>query len=181
MGRGADAHALGDGVGDVEHLADRLGQQVARDAGQDDDGTGQGRDAAQLSGDVHADGSGDGLGQQGHILLTGQAHGHGQSQRAAQTDQGAHRDARDDGSGVLLEQVPLFIQRDGQADGGGQQQIADRRGADFVIRVGDVQHTEQDDDEDAAQQQRVEDGLARHPVDEGAQCKGRQREQNAPR
>ena len=181
MGRGADAHALGNGVGDVEHLADRLGQQVARNAGQDDDGTGQGRDAAQLSGNVHADGGGDGLGQQGHILLTGQAHGHGQSQRAAQTDQGAHRDARDDGGGVLLEQVPLFIQRDGQADGGGQQQIADRRGADFVIRVGDVQHTEQDDDEDAAQQQRVEDGLARHPVDEGAQCKGRQREQNAPR
>ncbi len=52
MGRGADADALCDGVGDVEELADHLGQQVARDAGEDDDGTRQGCDAAQLSGDV---------------------------------------------------------------------------------------------------------------------------------
>ena len=31
----------------MKRLADRLGQQVAHDARQDDDGTGQGRDAAK--------------------------------------------------------------------------------------------------------------------------------------
>ncbi len=181
MGGGADAHALGDGVGDVEDLADRLGQQVARDAGEDDDGTGEGRDAAQLGGNVHADGRGDGLGQQGDVLLAGQVHGDGQRHGTAEADQRAHRDARDDGGGVLLEQVPLLIQRDGKADGGGQQQVADRGRADLVIGVGDLQHTEQDDDEDAAQQQRVEERLAGHFIDEGAQREGGQRQQHAPR
>ena len=181
MGGGADAHTLGDGVGDVEDLADRLGQQVARDAGEDDDGTGKGCDAAQLGGNIHADGCGDGFGQQGDVLLAGQVHGDGQRQGTAEADQRAHRDARDDGGGVLLEQVPLLIQRDGKADGGGQQQIADRGRADLVIGVGDLQHAEQDDDEDAAQQQRVEERLAGHFVDEGAQREGGQRQQHAPR
>ena len=90
MGRGADADALCDGVGDVEELADHLGQQVARDAGEDDDGTRQGCDAAQLSGDVHADGRGDGLRQEGGVLLPGEAQREGQSQSAAQAHQRTH-------------------------------------------------------------------------------------------
>ena len=90
MGRGADADALCDGVGDVEDLADHLGQQVARDAGEDDDGTRQGRDAAQLSGNVHADGRGDGLRQEGGVLLPGEAQREGQSQSAAEAHQRTH-------------------------------------------------------------------------------------------
>ena len=109
MGRGADADALCDGVGDVEDLADHLGQQVARDAGEDDDGTRQGRDAAQLSGDIHADGRGDGLRQEGGVLLPSEVQCEGQSQSAAQAHQSTHGDARDDGGGILLQQVPFFI------------------------------------------------------------------------
>ena len=90
MGRGADADALGDGVGDVEGFADHLGQQVARDAGEDDDGTGQGRDAAQLGGDIHADSRRDRLGQEGGVLFPGEAHGQCQRQHAAKADQRAH-------------------------------------------------------------------------------------------
>ena len=74
----------------MEDLADHLGQQVARDAGEDDDGTRQGCDAAQLSGDVHADGRGDGLGQEGGVLLPGEAQREGQSQSAAQAHKRTH-------------------------------------------------------------------------------------------
>ena len=98
----------------MKRLADRLGQQVAHNARQDDDGTGQGCNAAQLCSYIHADGGGHGFGQQGGVLLLGQVQRQRQSQRAAQADQRAHRDARNDGSGVCLEQVELFIQRDGQ-------------------------------------------------------------------
>ncbi|MCL0149127.1 hypothetical protein M2T53_28470, partial [Klebsiella pneumoniae] len=69
VGCGADTDAPGDGVGDVADLADRLGHEGTQDAGEDDDGTRQGRDAAQLSGDIHADGRGDGLRQEGGVLL----------------------------------------------------------------------------------------------------------------
>ena len=60
------------------------------DAGEDDDGTRQGRDAAQLSGNVHADGRGDGLRQEGGVLLPGEAQREGQSQSAAQAHQRTH-------------------------------------------------------------------------------------------
>ena len=181
MGRGADAHAFGDGVGDVEHLAHRFGQQVARNAGEDDDGTGQGGNAAQLSGHIHADGSGHGFGQQGGVLLFGQVQRQGKSKGTAQADQCANRDAGDDGGGVLPEQVPLFIQRDGQGHGGRQQQVVHRGGAGLVVGVGNLAHRQEDDDKDAAQQQGIEDGFAGDPVDQGTQCKGCQREQHAPR
>jgi len=80
-----------------------------------------------------------------------------------------------------LQQIPLFIERDGEADGGRQQQIVHRGGTDLVVGVGDVQHTQQDDDEDAAQQQRVEDGLAGGFVEESTQRESGQRQQHAPR
>ena len=127
-----------------------------------------------------ADGRGDGFGQQGGVLLLGQVQRQCQRQRTAQAHQRAHRDARDDGGGVLLEQIPLFIEGDGKADGGRQQQVVDRGGAGLVIGVGDVQHAEQNDDKDGPQQQRVEKGLAGDLVDEKAQGEGGQREQHAP-
>ena len=180
MGCRADAHALGDGVGDVEQLAHGLGQQCAHDAGDDDDGTGQGGNAAQLSCHVHADGGGHRLRQQSSVLLLGQVHCQRQCKGAAQTDQRAHRDARDDGGRVLFEQVQLFIQRDSQRHRSGQQQVAYRRGAGLVVPIGDIAHRQKNDDKNTAQQQRVKDGLAGHPVDEHTQPKGCQRKQHAP-
>ena len=118
---------------------------------------------------------------EGGVLFPGEAHSQCQRQHAAKTDQRAHRDARDDGGGILLQQVPLFIQRDGEADGGRQQQVIHRRGTGLVVGVGDVQQAQKEDDKDAAQQQRIEDGLAGGLVDEGAQCEGGQRQQHAPR
>ena len=180
MGCRAKAHALGDGVGDVEHLAHGFGQQCAHDAGHDDDGTGQGGDAAQLCGHIHADSGGHGFRQQGGVLLLGQVHCQRQCKRAAQADQRAHRNARDDGGRVLFEQIQLFIQRDGQRHCGGQQQVAYRRGAGFIVPIGDIAHRQKEDDKNAAQQQRVEDGLAGHLIDDRAQRKGRQRKKHAP-
>ena len=90
MGCSADAHALGNGVGDMEQLAHGLGQQGTHDAGDDHDGTGQRRNAAQLCGHIHADGGGHGLGQQGGILLPGQVQRQCQRQRAAKAHQRAH-------------------------------------------------------------------------------------------
>ena len=180
MGCRADAHALGDGVGDVEQLAHGLGQQRAHDAGDDDDGTGQGGNAAQLSCHVHADGGGHGLRQQSSVLLLGQVHCQRQRKGAAQTDQRAHRDACNDGRRVLLEQIQLFIQRDGQRHRGRQQQVAYRRGAGLVVPIGDIAHRQKNDDKNTAQQQRVKDGLAGHLIDEHTQPKSCQRKQHAP-
>ena len=164
----------------MEPLADGLGQQVACNARQDHDGTRQGCNAAKLSRHVHADGRGNGFGQEGGVLLPGQAQRQRQGQCTAQADQRAHRDARNDGGGVLLEQIPLFIEGNGQADGGRQQQVVDRGSAGLVIRIRDVQHAEQDDNKDAAQQQRVKNGLARCPIDKSPQRKGGQREHYTP-
>ena len=180
MGRSSDAHALGDGVGDVEHLAHRLSQQRPHDAGNNDDRTGQGSNAAQLSGHIHADGGGHGLGQQDGILLTGQVQRQCQRQCAAKAHQRAHRDTRNDGGGVLFQQVDLFIQRNGQCHGGGQQQIVHRCRAGLVVRIRDAAHRQKDDHKDTAQQQRVKNGFACHLIDKGAQCKRGQRKQNAP-
>ncbi len=72
------------------HFADGLGQQVACNARQDHDGTRQGCNAAKLSRHVHADGRGDGLGQEGGVLLPGEAQREGQSQSAAQAHQRTH-------------------------------------------------------------------------------------------
>ena len=150
MGRGANAHALGNGVGDVKRLADRLGQQVAHNARQDDDGTGQGRNAAQLCSYIHADGGGHGFGQQGGVLLLGQV------QRQCQ------------------------CQRDGQRHGGGQQQVVHRGGADLVIGIGDAAYRQENDHKDRAQQQRVKKCLSGHSVHKGSQCKGGQCQQHTP-
>ena len=180
MGRSADAHTLGDGVGDMEQLAHGLGQQGTHDAGDDHDGTGQRRNAAQLCGHIHADGGGHGLGQQGGILLSGQVQRQCQCQRAAKAHQRAHRNARNDGGGILFQQVDLLIQRDGQRHRGGQQQVIHRCCADFIVRIGDLAHRKKHDDKNAAQQQRVEDGLAGQLIDEGTQRKSGQCEQHAP-
>ena len=164
----------------MEHLAHRLGQQCAHDAGDDDDRAGQGRNTAQLCGHVHADGCGHGFRQQGGVLFLGQVQRQRDGQRTAQTDQRAHRDARDDGGGILFQQVDFFIQRDGQRHRGRQQQIVHRGCTCLVVRIGDVAHGQKNDGKNAAQQQRVKNRLAGHLIDKGAQRKGGQRQQHAP-
>ena len=113
------------------------------------------------------------LGSRGGILLTGQVQRKRQSQCTAKAHQRAHRNARNDGGGILFQQVDLLIQRDGQCHRGGQQQVIHRCCADLIVRIGDLAHRKKHDDKNAAQQQRVEDGLAGQLIDEGAQRKKR--------
>ena len=60
-----------------------------------------------VSGDIHADGRGDGLRQEGGVLLPSEVQREGQSQSAAQAHQSTHGDARDDGGGILFSR-PIF-------------------------------------------------------------------------
>ena len=63
----------GDGLGDVEHAADRHSDDVAENAGDDDHGHGQRHVAAELFGYAHADGRRDGLGQERDVFLVREA------------------------------------------------------------------------------------------------------------
>lgn len=65
----ANAHALGDGVGDAEKPAHRNCDHVAENAGDDDHGDRQRHVAAELFGYAHADGRRDGLRQKRHVFL----------------------------------------------------------------------------------------------------------------
>ena len=113
-------------------------------------------------------------------MLLGQVQRQSQCQRTAQADQRTHRDARNDGGGVCLEQVELFIQRDGQRHGGGQQQVVHRGGADLVVGIGDAAYRQENDHKDRTQQQRVKKCLSGHSVRKGSQCKGGQCQQHTP-
>ena len=88
--------------------------------------------------DIHADGGGDALGQQRDVLAVVELQQQGQHQNAAQACQRARQNPHDDGKHIFAQQIPFFVQRHGQADRGGQQQVADRRRAGLIVLVRDA-------------------------------------------
>lgn len=158
VGGGAEGYAFGYGFGDLKEAEDRLGDDVAKDAGDDDDGDSDGHVAAQFFGYAHADGSGDGLGQQGYIFHVGQLHELGQHEDGGQAGQHTNEDSGKDGLVVLLELLEFLIQRNRQANGGGGEeptQILRTVVVGVVVNMADDQHQHGHDDGD---QQWIQDG-----------------------
>lgn len=81
---------------------------------------------------------------------------------------------------IVTQQLPLFIQRDRQADCGGHQKPVHGLGAGLVIGVGHAEAAQKHDDEDTAHQKGIEQRLAGLAVDPDARGVGRQRGQHAP-
>mgnify|MGYP006924852538 CR=1 FL=1 len=178
--RCAERQTLRQRVGDAADLADRLAQQAADDTGQDDDRTGQRRRAAQRLGHIHADGRRNGFRQKAHGVGALQLEQPGHRQHAAQARQHARSNRRKDRGQVLFQQLPLFIQRDCQADCGGHQKPAHGLGAGLVIGVGHAEAAQKHDHKNAAHQKGIEQRLAGLAVDPDARRVGRQRRQHAP-
>ena len=164
----------------MKPLADGFGKQISRDPRQDDNGPRQSRDAAQLRRNVHADGCRDGFRKERHVLLMGQVEDNCQDQCAPHTDEGPHGDSCNNGRRIFLQKIPFLIQRDRETDRCGQQQIADRRRAFFVVCIRNFQNRQEDDHENAAEEQRIEKCLSGQPVDQGSGSESRQCQKYAP-
>ena len=175
MGGGANAHTLGDGVGDAEDLADELGKDVPQHTGDDDDHHRQGLDAPQLLRHADADGGGDGLGQKGHIHGVVQVEEDAHGQDHGQAGQHAGGDTQQDGLGVLLQQGELLVEGNGQADRGRGQQEADVPGPFHIGGVVDFKPYQEGHHQDDGHQQGVKEGKLPPASEENAHAVGRQR------
>ena len=144
------------------------------------DRTGQRRRAAQRLGHIHADGRRNGFRQKAHGVGALQLEHPGHRQHAAQARQHARSNRRKDRGQVLFQQLPLFIQRDRQADCGGHQKPAHGLGAGLVVGVGHAEAAQKHDHKNAAHQKGIEQRLAGLAVDPDASGIGCQRGQHAP-
>ena len=121
----ADADALRNGVGDMKEPAHRHGGHIAENARDDDHGDRQGHIAAELFRNAHADGRGDGLGEQRHIFLVRKVKEPAHHKHAAQRSDNTRKNTGKNGLVVLPEEGELFIERHGKADGRRRQKIAE--------------------------------------------------------
>ena len=121
----ADADALRNGVGDMKEPAHRHGGHIAENARDDDHGDRQGHIAAELFRNAHADGRGDGLGEQRHIFLVRKVKEPAHHKHAAQRGDNTRKNTGKNGLVVLPEEGELFVERHGKADGRGCQKIAE--------------------------------------------------------
>ena len=149
-----------------------VGQPLARPA--------RPRRTAQRLGHIHADGRRDGFRQKAHGVGALQLEQPGHRQHTAQARQHTRGNRRKNRGQVLFQQLPLFIQRDRQADCGGHQKPAHGLGAGLVIGVGHAEAAQKHDHKNAAHQKGIEQRLAGLAVDPDARGVGRQRGQHAP-
>ena len=100
----------------MEEPAYQICDHAAEDPGDNDDGYGNGDNAAQLLRYAHTDGGGDGFGQQGYVFLMTQTEKQSKNQYAAQAGQHAGHDSADDSFDVFLQLLQLLIKRNSQTD-----------------------------------------------------------------
>ena len=174
MGSSADGNALCNWVGDMKHPADHGREHIAHQSGDDNHGDGQGDIAAQLLRNAHADGGGDGLGQQGHILCMIQPEDQSHGQYAQKRGQHPGGDAQKNGGLVLLQQIQLFIEGNGQTDGGWGQKIAQILCAGIVHVVIHIGHGQQRNGDDNGDQQGVKQRAFPLLLQQAAQTVGHQ-------
>ena len=184
MGRRADGQSYGDGVGDPAQLQKRRGDEVSEQTGEDDARHGDVGRAAQLIGQIHADGGGDGLGQQRGIHAAAQAEQAAHQPDGAAAGQHAGENAQQNGRRVLFQRADLLIQRNGQTDRRrGQQALQHARaGAVFAQIEGlevDVKHGEKGDAQRHGDQQRVRQRRAHLFADLPADPVGRDAQKQA--
>ncbi len=161
MAGGAQRHALGYRVCQMEQLAKRRSHATGHDAGEDDGGGGDGADAAGELTQGHADGGGDALREQGNGQFPVKAHRQGEQQYHHETAHRAHRDAQGDGLQVLFQDGQLLVHGDGKGNGGRGHQPGELGGARLigaVVHAGEGYEDEHDHHGD-------EDGIAQGRAD----------------
>ena len=163
MGGVAQGQALGDGVLDAEGGEDEIANDIAQNSRDNDDGGGDGHHAPQLPGQLHADGGGHRLGQQGHIQLVVQPEEHRQGQNAQPSGDDARPQAAENGQPVGFQQLQLPIQGHRQGHRGGREQVGQILGPLIVVVVGDAQGFVEQDDTADGNEQGIEDGQGELP------------------
>lgn len=172
MCRRAKSDAAGDGVGDMEETADGFADDISEDPGRDDGGDRDGDIAAELFGKSHADGRGDGLGKQRHVGSVVKAEGQAEDVDGKEPCHDAGKDTEEDGLIVFLQKLDLFIERHGETDGGGRQQVIDVGGAFVIVLVIHAGHLEEADDQEDRGQKRIEQGKMKFQKELRAEIKG---------
>ena len=169
MGCRTNRNALGHRFGDPAQLAHGLGNDIAQHTGDDDDRFRDGHNTAEFLGHTHADGRGDGLRQQGNIILMVESEQNTQSEYRSHAGQHTGNNADQNGLDVAHQQGELLVQRNGQADGGRGEQVAQVLRTGVVALVVHVQQEQNDDGDDDGDKQRVADrrlGLFLNPQSE---------------
>ena len=102
-----------------------------------------------------------------------------QQQYAHQTGEDSGKDACRDGFQVPFQRLNLLIQRDGQADGGRRQQVADVFGTLIIDGIGHTGRQQKHNGENNGQQQGIEDGQFQPFFDVHSQEVASQRDKHA--
>ena len=135
MGGGAVSHALGDLTADAEDAAEQRACDVAENAGDNDDGGGDGHQAAGHLSQRRTDGRGDGLGKQRHHQRTIIAQQQTPNRYEHQADDRTGGDAGQNGGEIFLQHGKVLIHGDGQAHGGWGQKPAHDAHAGLIVLV----------------------------------------------
>lgn len=175
----ADADALRNGVGDMKEPAYRHGGHIAENARDDDHGNRQGHIAAELFRNAHADGRGDGLGEQRHIFLVRKVKESAHHKHAAQRGDNTRKNTGKDGLVVLPEEGELFIERHGKADGRGRQKIAEVLCALVIYVIVDARGHKQRDGRGDGDKKRVAERKPALFLQQHAEAVGNKAHRNA--
>lgn len=175
----ADADALRNGVGDMKEPAYRHGGHIAENARDDDHGNRQGHIAAELFRNAHADGRGDGLGEQRHIFLVRKVKESAHHKHAAQRGDNTRKNTGKNGLVVLPEERELFIERHGKADGRGRQKIAEVLCALVIYVIVDARGHKQRDGRGDGDKKRVAERKPALFLQQHAEAVGNKAHRNA--
>lgn len=156
----------------MEETADGFADDISEDPGRDDGGDGDRDIAAELFGKSHADGRGDGLWKQCHVGSVVKAEGQAEDVDGKEPSHDAGKDTEEDGLIVFLQKLDLFIERHGETDGGGRQQVIDVGGAFVIVLVIHAGHLEEADDQEDRGQERIEQGEMKFQKELRAEIKG---------
>ena len=156
------------GVMNAEKLAERFADHCADHARYHDDRDRDFLHAAEFFRNAHADSRGDRLRQQGYVYLVRYA----ERQRNEQDGQhGRHRARKNRNANrrrVLFQYAQLFIERNGKADRGRREQIAEQRSLFFIRLVIHAGYEQKGRDEEHRDDERIDKILFEPPVEQPA-------------
>ena len=163
----------------MKEPAHRHGGHIAENARDDDHGDRQGHIAAELFRNAHADGRGDGLGEQRHIFLVRKVKEPAHHKHAAQRGDNTRKNTGKDGLVVLLEEGELFVERHGKANGRGCQKIAEVLCALVIYVIVDARGHKQRDGHGDGDKKRVAERKPALFLQQHAEAVGNKAHRNA--
>ena len=156
----------------MEEAAEIFADDISEDSGRDDGSDGDRDIATKFFREPHADRRGDGLRKQRHVGSVVKAEGQTEDVDGKEPCHDAGKDTEEDGLIVFLQKLDLFIERHGETDGGGRQQVIDIGGAFVIVLVIHAGHLEEADDQKDRDQKRIEQGKMKFQKELRAEIKG---------